>query len=244
MRANLKVIAVNRESLPSKPPAIACPNPERNFGGGKLYKDIQKMSFEEAVQAFKGRIKSWFLNPASPIVKEGERSIPNGFQVIQACCIVIDLLSQYVNDLPASQAKEYIDFLKNLDPLFVETIDPPIESWSYKKDAGKGNAWIQKSERIETLAQGFYHGFRCAIVHNAMIMDYGRISGEPVAPKTVQLRPWDGKREIAVNPTLLFAAVLKRFDEYISDLLDKNNNELRQRFASKFERDFGIKLKL
>ncbi len=220
-----------------KPSFISNPNPEKNFGGGKLYQDIQKMLFDEAVIAFEKRIKSWFLDPANPLIREGETSIPNGFQVTQASCIVIDVLSQYINDLPASRATEYIEFLKGLDPLFQEIVDPPIESWSYKN-----NSLVPRPESIDTLAKGFYHAFRCGIIHGAMIMDYGRISGEPVAPQLVQLRSWNGHREIAVNPTLLFNVVVKRFDAYILELLNSDNRKLRERFRNKFFRDFGIKL--
>ena len=60
---------------------------------------------------------------------------------------------------------------------------------------------------------------------------------------TENVNSFAGKlRKIAVNPTLFYGAVLKTFDKYILDLLDKNNLELRQRFASKLYRDFGIKL--
>ena len=219
------------------------PNPNKHFGGGKKYKDITMMSFTETVKAFDARIKDWFLNPANPQVQENQTSIPNGFQVTQACCIAIDLLVQYTNDLAASHKKEYIAFLKNMDSLFAEPISPPIKSWTWYFD--KSGNQKTKIEQIETLAQGFYHGFRCGIVHGAMIRDYGRISGIEAAPKIIQLRQWGqnpNEVEIAVNPTLLFQLVSNTFNRYIADLLDEKNQELRRKFANKFYKDFGITL--
>lgn len=231
------------EKAIQKPDFVPNPNPDRSFGGGKYYRDVVKMSFEDSVRSFDGRIKDWFLNPANPQVqKDNNGSIPNGFQVTQACCIVIDVLTQYTNDLASSHSKEYIEFLKTLDPLFTGTIDPPIESWTWGFD--KAGTQIAKPEKIETLAQGFYHAFRCGIVHGAMIRDYGRITGDrEKAPNVIQLRTWGHsvkEREIAVNPTLLFGIVVKRFDQYISDLSNKKNQSLRQKFSGKFYKDFGI----
>lgn len=211
------------------------PNPEKTFGGGKHYQDLISMTFEEVVTAFEGRVKDWFIRPVTVLVKDNNTVSPNGFQITQACCVVIDLLSQFRNDLPASSASSYIDYLKELDPLFAEEVNPAIDSWDPKTG---------KLRKIENLAQAFYHGFRCGIVHSAMIMDYGRITDRPdIAPQMIQARKW-GKtikdREVVVSPALLLRSVIRGFETYIQALKDQSQQALRQHFANKMKRDFGV----
>lgn len=76
-----------------------------------------------------------------------------------------------------------------------------------------------------------------------MVLEYGRISGPPVAPMIVQLRPRDdGKgNEVAVNPNLLLDRVDQLFKTYIERLLNPAATDLRKNFSAKFERDFWMK---
>ncbi len=70
-------------------------NPERFFGGGLQYKQLVGMNFEQLAHAFDGRIKSWFVNPIRLLI--GDKIGPNGFQVTQQCCMLIDILRAYPN---------------------------------------------------------------------------------------------------------------------------------------------------
>lgn len=127
-------------------------------------------------------------------------------------------------------------------PEFKGRIRPPIISYRYRKNKNRGG-W--QSCEIKDLAEAFYHAFRCGIVHSAMILDYGRISGGDIVGtgKVVSLRKWGNEeREVAVNPFELLTRVEKVFDDYVDLLRDKANRRLRINFARKFLRSFGAKV--
>ena len=220
-------------------------NPEKFFGGGFRYSDLPGKPFEEVVKCFDLRVKSWFLDR----VKRPARGAwfwrmlerfglrwPHGFQITATCCIVIDLLCQYKHDLLSSRREKYIAYLEELHPNFKQSINPPINSIDFRNGQPK---------QISSLAEAFYFGFRCGVVHNASIINYGRISGPDKVPEVIQLRQWGAhgeNREVGVCPEILLECVTEKHNCYIQDLLNKTNSELRQNFASKFERDFGITL--
>jgi hypothetical protein len=208
-------------------------NLERAFSPHCEYKDLLDKNFEQVVIAFKDRIKAWYIDQALFPIQKSE-----GFLMTTMSCIVIDLLSQYYYNLDASRREEFEKFLSEHIPEFNEKIEP-LESSTFYSDE-----W--SPETIANLSHAFYHGFRCGIVHNGRVLEYGRISGDLEAPKIVQVKPWKngGGREVAVNPRLLIERVDKIFHDYVDKLLDPSNKDLREKFAKKFERDFAIPVKL
>ena len=207
-------------------------NPSRAFAPQTLYKDLVGKSFEEVVKIFASRVQTWYLDQV--LHREGG---DDGFLRTTMSCIVLDLLSQYYFDLPNSQESGFRQFLREKIPQFNQRIDPAIQSSTYRN----GEWWV---EPIHSLDKAFWHGFRCGIIHNGMILEYGRISTPRIAPEIVQLRDRDDKHgtEVAVNPVLLLERVNQLFQDYMRQLLSPSETELRKKFAAKFERDFGVVL--
>ncbi len=214
----------------SKPRVVV--NPSRVFAPDTHYQNLAGKSFEEVVKIFSRRVQVWYLDQALRC-----KGRDGGFLRTTMSCIVLDLLSQYYFDLQNSQETGFRKFLLEKIPQFNQPIDPKIQSSTYRK-----GEWCV--EQIDSLDKAFWHGFRCGIIHNGMILEYGRISASEVAPKIVQLREREDKNgtEVAVNPALLLERINQLFQEYIRQLLGPSETELRKKFAAKFERDFGVAL--
>lgn len=216
-------------------------NPDKSFGGGLHYRDLEGKSLNEVATAFHERHKAWYIEPIKLLASQKDSKRPHGFVMTAISCILIDILSQYHVGSEKHQENDYVKYVEGLDPLFNQKIDPAIISFRFKDRLKKG-----PTEEIKHLAYAFYHGFRSGIVHGGRILEYGRISGPQVAPKIIQIRKWGEKsenQEVAVSPELLFECVENRFMDYIKALTEGNNLKLRQNFAKKFGLDFGVSLK-
>ncbi len=226
---------LHRQSYKRRP--LPKPNPDRAFALKTHYKDLDPSDFNAIVKAFALRIKSWYFLQA----KEIKDKIPyQGFVITQITCTLIDVISQFTYNLQESDGRYYKKFLTRYIPEFRERIRPPIVSYTYLKARKR---W----ERVELddFADAFWHGFRCGVVHSAMILDYGRISDEAIVGtgRVISLRQWgNGEREVAVNPFALIARLESIFESYIQDLLNPNRRQLRRNFARKFLRSFGVKV--
>lgn len=158
-------------------------------------------------------------------------------------CIIIDLLSQYWYGLPSSNGKKYKDFLKILMRSFQSKIKPPLKYYWWNE---RNKVWEERS--LHDYAQAFYQIFRCGVLHNAMIMDCGRISGKSILKKSIKLRSWKYEnkkgKEVAVNPILLLKNLEIFFNRYIKRLYNVRERNLRRNFIKKFEWDFGVKIRM
>jgi len=215
---------------------IPQPNPEKAFAKDTHYKHLDSYDFTDVVKAFDRRIKYWYFYHAKELVPKQHQ----GFAIVVIVSVIIDLLSQFIYGTQESSARIYKCFLRKYIPEFRKKIKPPLKSYRHVHD----NGW--KMELIKDFADAFYHAVRCGVVHSAMILDYAGIAGEDEVPKgrVICCNPWgDGKREVAVNPFVLLERAEQAFDQYIEKLQNPANKSLRQKFAKKFYRSFGKKIK-
>jgi len=212
-------------------------NPERNYTKEVKYKDLMGYSFEQILSEFNNRILGWFINPVDELTDEGSNVGHYGFPTTMACCVLIDLLCQYREGLERSTESIYRNYLGLIHVSFNHKLSKTINSVEYKNN-------LPYEVIITDLAHAFYHGFRCGIIHNAKIMEYGRINGDPkIAPDVIQERKWDNEGtqiEVAVNPGLLFKVLKYNFQTYLQELGNKKNTNLRENFAKRFKQDTGI----
>jgi hypothetical protein len=78
------------------------------------------------------------------------------------------------------------------------------------------------------LATRFYNEFRCGIVHNAQVFGTGLIWS--VGP----LLKFDGTR-ITLNRTAFHQALMLELTDYLNELRQPANSELRQHFRTKMD---------
>ena len=212
-------------------------NPEKLYTKKVKYKDLTGLPFEQILREFNNRIQDWFINPVDALTSNGEDIGHYGFPTTMTCCVLIDLLCQYREGSEHSTEKIYRKYLEHLHGSFNYKLSRPIHSVGYKNS-------LPYEVIITDLAHAFYHGFRCGIIHNAKIMEYGRINGDPkIAPDVIQERKWDNDDtliEVAVNPSLLFKGLKYKFESYLQELGNKENTDLRENFAKKFKQDTDV----
>lgn len=207
-------------------------NPKKAFGPNILHRDLIDKSYLEAVELFNKRISGWYFN----IVQSMPYKIEHyNFPVIIFCCIIIDLLSQYVYGLPVHKEESYKQFFRDYLKKFNRKIDPPIISCRFRE-----KNWHE--EIIHDFADAFYHCFRCGVVHSGRILEYGRIN-ESFPEEIIKLEKWGkNSREIHVHTTGLLAELKNIFNNYIEKLRN-HDPELMKNFIDKFEIEYGITIK-
>ena len=218
---------------------LANPNPEKAFCPEYRYKDLDPSNLNDNIAKFEARIKYWFLKPTKELIRKDIKN--SNFIVIIMICVITDLLSQYWYGLPSSDGRQYKEFLKIFMRSFKSKIKPPLKYYMWDKDR---RVWQERF--VQDYSQAFYQIFRCGLLHNAMIMDCGRISSKSILKKSIKLRSWKFEnkkgKEIAVNPILLFKNLEMFFKQYINKLFNSNEEELRKNFVRKFEWDFGVRI--
>ncbi|MBM3251268.1 MAG: hypothetical protein FJZ11_00600 [Candidatus Omnitrophica bacterium] len=204
-------------------------NPERAFAPQTLHRDLYNKSYLELVGIFESRISKWYFDVAESLSENTD----SNFIVTAVCCIILDLLSQYIYGVPSSSKKCFKKFFKDHLNEYNHSIQPPIESCYYDKK----KKWVK--ERINDISEGFYHCFRCGIVHSGRILEYGRIN--TLYPnEIIKIIDWQKeKKEININPKEFLRKMREIFNNYIKNLRN-NDSELKRNFINKMKLEYGM----
>lgn len=198
-------------------------NPKRIFCEDVRWGDLDHAGFEEIVGFFKKKIENSFFSPIKDLLLPEHRT--TGILVLTTLSAVIDLISQYYYSEEGIKHKDkYKRFLRE----HFEGFDQKIK--------------IKKYPHAKDYADFFYEAFRCQLLHNFMLSEHSTIGWKT---GMIFLHEWDenkGAKEVIVNPRLLFERLEEVFAEYIDNLLDGKNTELRQKFAQKLFVDTGVKV--
>ena len=218
-------------------------NPERHFTKDKKIRELKGKKLNEVIDIFKERIDNWYILVAETILKQ-EDFITLSFGLMTINVIIIDLLSQYEFDKENSSGKAYQDFLKNHIPEFKSKFRNDYKVKYYHPIKKK---FIQKNANncFTDYSQAFWEGFRCGIVHNAMILPFGRINTEPKG--IIDEATWlddkgDNRVDLEIHPIKLYHKIKEIFNEYIAKLKNPTNIPLINNFKAKFRRDFGYQI--
>jgi hypothetical protein len=209
-------------------------NPNKPFAPNARFADLENRTYLEAVEIFESRIAGWYFDVAESIYEK----VPGyNFAVIILCSIIMDLLSQYIYGAPTSSESVFKRFFREYLGEYNQRITPPIISCYFNKRRQK---WMR--EVIKDVADGFYHCFRCGVVHAAGILEYGRLSSR-YAGEIIKVIDWgENKKEINVNAIELLRKLRQIFDAYTAKL---KNSELvlKHNFVEKMRLDYGIDIK-
>ena len=208
-------------------------NPDRIFADSIKLKDLRNMSFDEVVDAYEKRVRNWYFGVSRKVLDD----MASNFMLTTWCAVIIDFLSQYVSGERFGSKKSFLDFFKNhLEKKYNKKIKP-IDS---VKPNGNDHPC---PERIASIPEEFYHGFRCGLVHSGRILEYGGVNRENRKNAFV-VKKWKSGRkkgfEIQLNPVILFKDLEKFFKQYLSDL--KKPGVLQNNFKKKFYWEYAIKL--
>ena len=218
-------------------------NPDRHFSNSKKIRELIGKTYKEVMDIFKERIDNWYILVGDRILKQKD-SIIFSFGLMTINVIIIDLLSQYEYNLKKSEGDFFRAFLIKYIPDFGNNFRNDYKVKYYHPIKEK---YIHKSVNrcFTDYAQAFWEGVRCGIVHNAMILPFGRINTEPA--NIIDEVTWvdnngDDRVDLVIHPINLFHKVKDIFNVYITNLKDPKNKQLRDNFEAKFERDFGYQI--
>lgn len=209
----------------------------RYFAKDTLYSSVDWTQLDQVVDAFRQRIKDWYLDPANELAKNGHFA----FSVMALNCLLIEAMSQYTYDKSGKQT--FKDFVKlKLHSDYSSTLPSQIQ---HKDNSGH-------EYTLENVADVLYHGFRCGILHQAHVTPYGLVDPDLTQPP---IRHDSGCLKytatgadcpvVIANPIKMLSDVEAAFTSYISDLKDRDpkNDGLRDNFKSRFTNSFGIDVK-
>jgi len=198
-------------------------NPEKAFAPGVTHKVVKNASYAEIVDIFDKRVSKWYFDAANSF----KTKLPDyNFPIAIFCCVIIDLLSQYMFGRPRSSEKIFKAFCQKYLKEYNQKITPPIMSCKF--ESGK---WVKVE--IQEIADALYHGFRCGLVHSGRVYEYGRIN-EKFPKEIIKIEPWGESktREINVHTTGLLHVLEDIFQNYIRDLKNEEKH-LKRNFVKK-----------
>ncbi len=216
----------------------------RHFNEDDLTKDLLGKDLDQVIDMFEKRIRGWYIKPTSIFLHKKFLSKAD-FLLINICCIIIDLLSQYDGDYPHSKGVYFRRFLKKYLIDFKQLLDPNKKIKYFDVNGNFIDAYVRNirigANQKKDLSWVFYNAFRNGIVHNGMVLSYGR-HNRADKNKIVKIDYWGSSLdyiEITINPELLFINIVKLFKKYFEKL--RKSKTLLKRFQNKFYRDFGWK---
>lgn len=156
-----------------------------------------------AIDIFYERIKERFLDPIDCI----EDHDYSGFAVIALDCLLIEMLEQFrvgIGRTPSGKSKEFF--------------------MNFLTETGLGVYFDHRK------AQLFYRQIRCGILHQAELRGSSKILTDESLP-LVEYSP--DNRGLIVNRRRFHRTLMDVFEQYLTDLKNPENEELRRRFHRK-----------
>lgn len=217
-------------------------NPNRIIAPGVQAKELNNKTLNDIIDIFESRINAFYFKGGDLIRDQEDTDL--GFFLIELSAIIIDLLSQYENNLPCSDSDKFREYLKTHIPDFNNRFKN-VGKMKYFKGNQRRPKFITVDSRSIDYAEAFWDAFRNAIVHNAMILSFGGYDTTPT--NIIKEEPWTDdtntqRVEQIIHPFHLYDNVKKVFKEYFKNLrdLDPQYEGLRNNFKEKFLKDFGF----
>jgi hypothetical protein len=162
-----------------------------------------------AVQILEGRIHERYIEPIDHLIatEETQRAIERrfGFTVLAVDCLLIETLGAFLDGLADTEGKSKATFCK-----FLTT--RPLFLGDFTQD----------------LAERFYKEFRCGILHQAEIGGKSKVWS--VGPLI-----HDDAGKLIVNRNKLHERLKAEFQNYLAELRNPANVDLRAKFRTKMD---------
>jgi hypothetical protein len=162
-----------------------------------------------AVQILEGRIHERYIEPIDHLIAAEETRPPTerrfGFTVLAVDCLLIETLGAFLDGLEDTEGKSKVTFCR-----FLTT--RPLFAGDFTED----------------LAKRFYKEFRCGILHQA------ETGGDSKVWSVGPLIRDDGGK-LSVNRNKLHERLKAEFQNYLAELRNPANVDLRSKFRAKMD---------
>jgi hypothetical protein len=163
-----------------------------------------------AIEIFKLRISSRYLEPVDLLIKEDSKLSPIdrrfGFSILAIDCLLIETLQSFREGLTDTKGKSKDMFVNFL-----------TQRQSFKEHF------------IEKDAKKFYEDIRCGILHQAEIM------GDTLLWSVGMVKGKKGDGIPYINRTKIHELIKKEVDLYCDELRNKDNIDIRKKFRKKMD---------
>ncbi len=165
-------------------------------------------NIEDKIRMFERQVNGWFLEQAFTLLTKEDNEVNenNGFVILMIATSYIEGIEQYRQG-KSSHRRSKSFFKKGIKRIF------EVDSNDYKR------------------LDDFYSELRCSLFHNGMTGPYIRIHSV-INDKPIVFS--EGKI-IKINQKLFLEKVGDDFNNYLEDLKDKSNKELRTNFNKMYK---------
>lgn len=173
--------------------------------------DHDNTDWHKATSILQSRMSERYLDAAALLIEEDAPKQPQdrkfGFAILAICCLCMETFQAFKEGLTDTKFKSQTTIVNFLR-----------QSPSFKD--------IFTDDDI---AKSFYDHYRCGILHQAEVKE------DSLVWSVGALRGKVGEKQY-VNRTAIFKGIEADFEQYLKDLQNKNNIELRKKF--RFKMDF------
>ncbi len=176
---------------------------------GKIMKEYDKDDLNTKILVYQDRVKGWFLDIAQSL-RDNQHA---GFVVLMIAISQIEGIEQF----KLGRRTEFSESSTYIKKALKKILDPNLQ---YQNNTLYEDA-------LDTIIRDVRHG----LFHDGITRKKIFINASVAYPLIIT----QGREEILINPHYFYDNVKAYFEEYISQLLNPNNTELRENFEKRWD---------
>lgn len=176
--------------------------------------DLEQASLEDRIALFEDRVRGYFTTPARLMEKTYENSVFLILLVVSMCVEWFEIFHQ--GQSSNRQSKRF--FKSGFQRIF-----NPIRPEHVPED--------QFEENLDKILDEVYYQIRSGLVHTGTTRSKVLITSQICEPMRIDFNPSTGEVEqMLINPVMSLLSIELFLSEFCTDLRNRENNELRQKF--------------
>ncbi|HEY3862540.1 MAG TPA: hypothetical protein VGO59_11690 [Verrucomicrobiae bacterium] len=178
--------------------------------------------WEKAVGVFEKRINARFINQIKVLITNRDQATAGfcGFAVVALDCLLIETLDQFYNGNHTTRRKSTKDD------------DPDIKAFH---DVFHRSSILRNVFDALEKTKVFYQQIRCGLLHQAQTKGDSKINRR-IDTAVKWCDPANPRNGLVVHPCLFHECVEQVYADYLTQLRNRSNGNLRSRFRKKMNR--------
>lgn len=180
------------------------------------------LSLEQKIEVFSARVQGWQLDPAHRLINSDMHS---GFAVLHILTSYFETIAQYYRgELSGRSSKEFFKFgfKKFLEATRITVISDKPEN---------ENTLSVRENEVDKMLDDLYTSIRCGLYHSGLVKSNVMINGNFSFALAYDLR----NGYFHLNPQQLPSAKKAHLHQYVGELRNPQNDELRRNFERVFD---------